>query len=183
MNTFRKIILAGMLAGTFFWLVPEALDNEFIYIVLAIALPSLLLSAMAIGWIFRIKGILRAHPEKADRIDRYTLKNIRAIYLRPITGTAKVANLPWSLNTLSGSASGEIGGRWEIDYLDGYLLPVLAQSRLLDTLIFSRIEGARLISADCVLDWGPLIHLGFILKMARSLIGLPNERLSKRPSR
>ncbi len=47
-----------------------------------------------------------------------------------------------------------MGGRWEIDYLDGYLLPVLAQSRLLDILAFSRIEGARLISADCVLDWG-----------------------------
>ena len=154
MSTIRKIILTCMLAGTFFWLVPEARDKEFLYIVLAIALPSLLLSTLAIGWIFRIKGILRAFPEKPECIDKHTLRNIRAIYLRPITSAAKIANLPWSLNTLSGSAAGEIGGRWEIDYLDGYLLPVLAQSRLLDILAFSRIEGARLISADCVLDWG-----------------------------
>lgn len=154
MNTIRKIILTCMLVGAFFWLVPEALDKEFLYIALVIALPSLLLSTMAIGWILRIKGILRTFPAKAERIDKHTLRNIRALYLRPITGAAKIANLPWSLHTSSGSAPGEIGGRWEIDYLDGYLLPVLAQSRLLDILAFSRIEGARLISADCVLDWG-----------------------------
>ncbi len=121
MSTIRKIILTCMLAGTFFWLVPEARDKEFLYIVLAIALPSLLLSTLAIGWIFRIKGILRAFPEKPECIDKHTLRNIRAIYLRPITSAAKIANLPWSLNTLSGSAAGEIGGALG-DRLSGWLL-------------------------------------------------------------
>lgn len=180
MKTIRKIILAGMLAGTFFWLVPEALDKEFLYIFLGIALPSLLLSTMAIGWIFRLKGILRAHPEKAERIDRYTLENIRIIYLRPITGIAKVANLPWSVNTLSGSASGEIGGRWEIDYLDGYLLPVLAQSRLLDILRFSRVEGARLISADCVLDWGAAYPFRFYFENGQIIDWIAEREILKK---
>lgn len=150
----RVVIFACTIAGIFFWLVPEALDRESVYLILGIVLPGIFLLAMAFGLVLRIRGILRKPPPGAEHVNKHTLKHIRALYLRPITGAAKLANLPWMLETLNGSAPGHIGGRWEVDYVGGYLLPTLAQTRLLDICMFSKIEGARLVSIDCVLDWG-----------------------------
>lgn len=125
------------------------------------------LALLGVGFIWLIYHFiirfrrLFSYPKDSIKSNRATRKTLRRIYFRPISCFARVANVKWQVDTISGRLLARPNGVsfWSIDYVHKYFFPYLG----LGDKAFNLIINKQIKSADCLIDFGAIYPYRFYL--------------------